>query len=463
MLEFLSLRIMIGTKKPGILFPVKSTQRRERIHNSLGMTVVVALAWFALVPCLALAQETATAPGDSSNIRDMMTRPPARHSADWVDVVEFPLKVVGWPIDFLLLRFPAWLAGRITAPRPPGFVIRSYRASVDWGLKPAVKMNIGPRSGVAVEQQLTRFHPIYVHAAVSQRLSQRHRLGVRLDGETAWFLTEVKWQRESQRPFHGIGSHSPEDDRPYYRRDFWDATARTGYTFFQDLTVSLGVGYEHNEIGDPIMESESIFDLFPVNSLFGAEGPKDYARFELGGTLDLSRWEDFQQKGITLGVEGRLFHGLGETDSDFRLYDGFFHTYLPLNPQQLLALRAVSSVASDGGGGGVPFYHLPTLGGTRSALGFPTNRFVDNVMASLMSEYRFEVWRELHSRMRAETFLFFHYGAVGDALGQIEAGDWHSSYGLGLRLSYPTALIGLGYLGFSDEGMTGGIRTSWRF
>jgi hypothetical protein len=88
---------------------------------------------------------------------------------------------------------------------------------------------------------------------------------------------------------------------------------------------------------------------------------------------------------------------------------------------------------------------------------------VDNDMLSFMSEYRFEVWRELQSRMRAETYLFFHYGAVGERITKIGSDDWHPSYGLGVRLSRPTALVGLAYLGFSGEGMTAGIRGSWPF
>ena len=128
-----------------------------------------------------------------------------------------------------------------------------------------------------------------------------------------------------------------------------------------------------------------------------------------------------------------------------------------------MALRVISDISRDDGGEGVPFYHLSGLGGSRSALGYPSRRFVDEDMLAFMSEYRFEVWRELQGRMRAETFLFFHYGAVGERVGRIEAGDWHPSYGVGLRLSRPTALAGLGYLGFGGEGMTAGIRGSWPF
>lgn len=415
----------------------------------------------------AVATDSTTAgpvtPQEADAIRDTLQRPPAQYSADWVDVVEFPLKIIGWPLDLVLVRLPAWLVGQLTAPRPPSGLVQTYRTVSEWGLKPALRTTIGPRSAAALELQLDRYYPFYVHAAVSRRLSQRYRTGVILNGRTTWLASEAKWQRDAQTPFYGIGSRTDADDRAFYRRDWWDVAARTGFTVTPALILAGGLAYEHNEIGDPIGTSQSIFTDFPTDSLFGANQPTEYVRLELSGTLNMTRWKDFQQTGVTIGLAGRSFFGLGDTDSDFRSFTGFVQTYVPINPQQLLAFRVISDIARDDGGEGVPFYHLSTLGGSRSALGFPSSRFVDNDMLAFMSEYRFEVWRELHSRMRAETFLFFHYGAVGETIGNIEGRDWHPSYGLGLRLSQPTALMGMAYLGFSAEGVTAGIRGSWPF
>lgn len=402
-------------------------------------------------------------PEEAQAIRDTLERPPARHSADWVDVVEFPLKVIGWPLDLLLVRLPAWLAGELTAPRPPSGIVRAYRASAAWGLRPTIRSTIGPRSAAALELQFDRYYPFYVHAAVSRRLSQRYRTGVILNGQTSWFASEAKWQRDAQTPFYGIGAGTSADDRAFYRRDWWDVAARTGFKAGRSLILAGGVAYERNEVADPIGTSSSIFGSFEADSLFGAAETTEYVRVELSGTLDLTRWKDFQQRGVTAGIAARSFFGLNGTDSNFRALTGFLQTYVPVTEQQLFALRVISDISRDDGGRGVPFYHLSRLGGSRSALGFPSARFVDYDMLSFMSEYRFEVWRELHSRLRAETFLFFHYGAVGETIGSISGGDWHPSYGLGMRFARPTALLGLAYLGFSAEGLTAGIRGSWPF
>jgi len=409
------------------------------------------------LPGIPVTPETADA------IRDTLRRPPSRYPADWVDVVEFPLKVVGWPLDLVLVRLPAWLMGLLTAPRPESGLMRAYRSTAGWGLKPVIRTTIAPRSSVALELQFDRYYPFYVHAAVSRRLSQRYRTGIILNGRTTWLASEVKWQRDAQTPFYGIGSQTEADARAFYRRDWWDVVARTGLTVTPSLILAAGAAFEHNEIGGPIGRSQSIFDRFPTDSLFGAEESTEYVRLELSGTLDMTRWRDFQQTGVTAGVAGRSYFGLDDTDSSFRLFTGFIQTYVPINPQQMFALRMISNIARDDGGEGVPFYHLSTLGGSRSSPGFPSGRFVDNDMLSFMSEYRFEVWRELQDRMRAETFLFFAYGSVGERITRITSDEWHPSYGLGIRVSQPTSLIGLAYLGFSGEGMTAGIRGSWPF
>ncbi|MGB5527260.1 MAG: hypothetical protein WBN79_10400, partial [Gemmatimonadota bacterium] len=98
-------------------------------------------------------------PAEAQAIRDTLRRPPAQYSADWVDVVEFPLKIIGWPLDLVLVRLPAWLVGQITAPRPPSALMRAYRAMSEWGARPTIRSTIGPRSAAALELQFDRFYP----------------------------------------------------------------------------------------------------------------------------------------------------------------------------------------------------------------------------------------------------------------------------------------------------------------
>jgi outer membrane protein assembly factor BamA len=135
--------------------------------------------------------------------------------------------------------------------------------------------------------------------------------------------------------------------------------------------------------------------------------------------------------------------------------------YLPINERQQLALRAVTRTSRSDGGEGIPFFHLSRLGGSRSAIGYSAGRFTDNDMLSLVAEWRYEVWRDIHDIVRSEFFLYFGEGTVQRRLDEISGGDWRASYGVGARMVMKERLLGVAFLGFSGEDVQVGIRGDW--
>ncbi len=126
--------------------------------------------------------------------------------------------------------------------------------------------------------------------------------------------------------------------------------------------------------------------------------------------------------------------------------------YLPLNPRQSFALRGIAEVNRRESGQRIPFTHLAALGGDHGARAYHTLRFRDRAMMALMSEWRYEIWRELHERGRAEGFLLFDVGGVENSLSEIDADDLRFSYGFGMRLNWGGQARWLAYLAFGDEG-----------
>ena len=149
------------------------------------------------------------------------------------------------------------------------------------------------------------------------------------------------------------------------------------------------------------------------------------------------------------------------TDSDFHALSAIAQGYLPLNTRQQLALRVATRVTRSDGGDGIPFFHLSRLGGTRTAIGYSSGRFTDNDMLSLVAEWRYEVWRDIHDIARSEFFLYVGEGTVERRLGDVSRDDWHASYGIGARMVMKERLLGVAFLGFSDEDVQVGIRGDW--
>jgi len=423
----------------------------------------------ALFPAPGAAQEARPASADSAaaelaradSLRAAWAavRPANDHATDVADVVTVPLRVIAAPFQLVLVAFPAWAIGEITLPRPPGLFVRALRTLDEAGVHPGIRTSIGPRSGLAATVAFDGLDPVQLESALSTRGSQRHRLSVRARADKLAVAAEARWQRDAQVGFYGVGPDTP-DDRALYRRETADVGIN-GEVRIAPLRLHAGFGYEDNLIREPIGGDEpSLFEAFDVGALFGATGRQRYLRFGGGAELDLTRRTGFQDRGIRLRVQSTRYDGVDETESDFHKIRLEAHGLAPLNPRQLVALRARTDLTR-GDAGAIPFYHLAALGGEETAIGFPDTRFRDRDMVSLTAEWRYEIWRDIHNSMRVESFLYFGEGAVGRRLGAIAPEDWRESYGLGFRLARSEALLGLVFLGFSEESVRFGVSGEW--
>lgn len=438
-----------------------------RLRNVIPL--VAAVVFFgALQPTAAAAQEAeleasaVIARADSIRAELAAERPAGDYSTDWVDVVGFPLKVIGFPIELVLIRIPAYAIGVFTAPKPPSFLTRALRASNEAGVRPGLRTSIGPQSGIGAGIFVDSFDPLYLNTSFALRGSQRHQVGIRFKSERAHVGAEFRWQRDAQAKFFGIGSRTP-DDEVIYRREVVDVGATAGIQATKQVSFDVGVGFEDNFVREPLSLGDeiSLFDVFGPGELFGTEGRQRYVRIDAGIELDLTHQNGFQRRGASFRVAGIAYRGVRDTESDFHRLAFTVQGHLPLNGRQELALRAHTELTRIETGD-VPFFHLAPLGGKRSAIGFASNRFTDLDMISLTAEWRFEIWRDIHNSARIETFLHFGEGAVAHRLDDLESPDWHESYGFGFRGATTEDLIGVLFFGFSDESFHINVTGEWQ-
>ncbi|MGH7540497.1 MAG: BamA/TamA family outer membrane protein, partial [Gemmatimonadota bacterium] len=201
------------------------------------------------------------------------------------------------------------------------------------------------------------------------------------------------------------------------------------------------------------------FDPLP----FGAAERTRFARASAGVALEFTHRAGFQERGARFGVAGDLYRGVDDTPSDFHRLEGEAVGYLPLNPRQLLAVRAFAAATRLDDGQGIPFFHLSRVGGRAGLRGFSTDRFRDRDAVGVMAEWRYEVWRDLHQRSRAEFFLFFDEAGVTSSLGDLSGSDLRASYGFGLRFVTVEGLFGYASIGFGEEGARFRLGDAWTF
>ena len=390
---------------------------------------------------------------------EMAERRPARdHGTDAVDVLTVPLRIVAFPFDVLFVRVPSFVIGRVTLPRAPGFVTRTLRDVGEFGVHPEFYTSIGPRSGPALSLRFDRFSPVEAEAAYSFAGSQRYRVGATWSERDEYDLNlGVVWRTDGEVGFYGIGPDTPDREIPYSRELF--LSGATGWKRFGRVVLEGDLGYEDNSIGAPSADDDDP-GTFGSGQLFGADDRLKYIRVGGGAVLDVTNRIPFQQRGFRLIAKGTTWYGVDGPPSDFYRLRFEAHGLVPLNERQLLALKARTEFTR-AMSGEIPFYHLSQLGGEETAIAYPDNRFSDRDMLALTAEWRYEIWRDIHNTRRVEAFLYFGEGAVEHRLGDVDAADFHESYGFGLRIERPDDLAGLGYLGFGPEGVRVNISGEW--
>ena len=79
----------------------------------------------------------------------------------------------------------------------------------------------------------------------------------------------------------------------------------------------------------------------------------------------------------------------------------YLQQYVPLpNRYRTIALRAAAVMTDARDGQQVPFYYMPTLGGSQTLRGFREFRFQDANSMLLTAEYRWEAWWALDGALR---------------------------------------------------------------
>lgn len=418
-----------------------------------------------LIPATAAAAQepdtTAAASFDSAQaIRAALEMPPANPPFDAVDLVALPVRVVTFPLVALGTGL-AEAAGAIQEiSLPTGKLLRTLDRA---GLSPFIGA-IGPHSGIGAGMRFDKLDPVFLETAFSITGSQRHRAGLLLPAGGGRLESAYTYQRNAQIRFWGIGPDTDEEDETDFLWDISEIAADAAIRLGR-VGLSAGTGFEDNRVGRGFNDARpDLQDVVDADTLFGLDDRTNYLRFDIGGELDLTRMEEgLQRRGVLLRGSSWLYLGTDGTDSDFHRFRGSAAGFVPLNLRQSLVVVLMAETNRGDSGRGVPFTHLATLGDDQAGRAYPSGRFRDRDMGAVMVEWRYEIWRELHSRGRAEGFIFFDDAAVKRNLDDIEESDLHESYGFGLRGVWGGRLLGLAYLAFGEEGARLQATFSWAY
>lgn len=321
--------------------------------------------------------------------------------------------------------------------------------------------SIGPRSGPAVGLDLVRYEPFYLEGDYSLRDSRTLGGGLAFgDPEARGARIGYRYEFHAQPHFWGIG---PDTD-PAAESDFlWErnlATVEAGVPLGSGLRVDAEAGFEENRLGPGGDDTApDVVDVFDAASLFGLADQTRLVRAGGSVTWDRRSWHEFQRRGVLARLGATRWQGVDDTDTEFHRLEAEAHTYLPITDRHALAFRALAEMTRGETRSGIPFTHLASLGSSNGLRGYSGDRFRDRDLAALMSEYRYEIWRDEPSAV--EGFLLWDMGGVARSLDELDR--IRTSYGFGARVIKSESLLALAYVAFSSEETRVTLKFGWPF
>ena len=237
-----------------------------------------------------------------------------------------------------------------------------------------------------------------------------------------------------QEDFFGTGPESQRDDRvSYLYRDIvFGATAGVNVLRW----LSVGGGLEHIA---PLISGghdgrfPSIEEEFTEEEAPGLTAQPDFVRTEAFADVNYTSPRGNPRVGGRYMLTYSYYEDRDLDQYSFSRLDIDLRQYVSLLRQRrILALRALASFTDPATGHFVPFYYLPTLGGSRTLRGFRDFRFRDRHLLLLQAEYRYEIFPAL------SMVLFYDTGKVASDRADINLDNLESDYGFGVRVGTDT-------------------------
>jgi outer membrane protein assembly factor BamA len=330
------------------------------------------------------------------------------------------------------------------------------------GSIPGLKLRFGGLpSGAGFSLGLEYLRPDLAEGGASFRASavgskkQWYRIGTELQfPRLAGRYLNLKlqgWRLDANSmDYYGPGANSQKSERTNYRREE------------NSLDVSLAFKPARNYLGIGFVAGYQAFNVGPGLSTGSHSSEKLYSPDQAPG---IDRQTHYLRLGAFLEVDSREkpndphagTHFLVKfdrfSDRKYDLYsfdriDGSLEQYIPFyNRKRVIALRARTVLSYANADNRVPFYMQPTLGGSSDLRGYRGNRFYDNNLFLVSSEYRWEVFTLM------DAALFMDAGKVFRRDGDFDVNHMESAVGFGFRFRTREAVVFRIDGAFSHEGL----------
>jgi outer membrane protein assembly factor BamA len=251
-----------------------------------------------------------------------------------------------------------------------------------------------------------------------------------------------------QEDYHGIGPDSLRGNRVSYLREDQEVQGRIAYRPVWWFETGAELAWMGLDVG-PGRDSgvPSIEEIFTDADAPGLTSQPDFVRTGVWFGVDYRDQPGNARSGGLYAVGWRKYDDRDTGQYSFARFDAEARQYFPIwDKKRVIALRARFNYANNEPGGVVPFYMLPTVGGSDSVRSLRNFRFHDENALVLNAEYRWEAFAGL------DMALFFDAGEVQPDWQDIDLNGLHKAYGIGFRFNTYKDVFLRADVGFGGEG-----------
>ncbi|MFY9341333.1 MAG: BamA/TamA family outer membrane protein [Planctomycetota bacterium] len=277
------------------------------------------------------------------------------------------------------------------------------------------------------------------------------------------------YEKTLTRRFYGFGSRTRADDETSYTEELTGVGLGIRTSLPEagsDFVARADLQFEHHGLSrGAVSRAPSTDDVFLPTFQDGDGVSQGWLL--LSGGYDTRDSQAQPYEGSRLGASSNLAWGSG----------GEWGAIVGADAQQIVTMPALfhngprgreenppTDVLAFGAFvqdtlGDLPFYSLPTLGGSHTLRGFIQNRFTDRAAAHATAEYRVNLIERgiaFTDTVRIERIglgIFYDVGTVANGLQDLHDARWHDSYGFGFRLAFQREAVFRIEWGYGDEGV----------
>jgi outer membrane protein assembly factor BamA len=305
------------------------------------------------------------------------------------------------------------------------------------------------------------FFDLRLSSRVSIRLYQRHEAELVIPHflDPRLFVEVLALYRSyTQVAYFGIGSETAEEDHSDYHAEGPAFYATLGFRPAHNVSVGGRLGRLDTDLhSGKSGRFPSIEEAFAPSELPGYVEEPDFYLYGAFAAVDLRNDRHDPTSGAYYELQATRYRDRGFDRFQFEEIQFDAQHFVPVGFRMSYAVRVHGLFTRAGAGQEVPFYLLPSLGGTESFHAFEMDRFRDRNLLFMNNELRYQATPEVR------VGVFVDVGQVYPSANALRLSSFE--LGTGLAVYYKSGdrvLVGLS-VGFGREGPRAAVRGDFRF